>query len=120
MLLSISLESYMEKIFYLNVKFTRTQSREVVVNVILKFRPTAQVIGRKYNSKVRALKRLVAGYPPRRPWFKPGSSHLGFIVDKVALGQVFSEYFGFPCQFSFHQFLHIHSHISSGTGTIGQ
>jgi hypothetical protein len=28
---------------------------------------------------------------------------VGFVVDKVALGQVFSEYFGFPCQFSFHQ-----------------
>jgi hypothetical protein len=25
--------------------------------------------------------------------------------DKVALGQVFSEYFGFPCQSSFHQLL---------------
>jgi hypothetical protein len=24
---------------------------------------------------------------------------VGFVVDKVALGQVFSEYFGFPCQF---------------------
>jgi hypothetical protein len=23
---------------------------------------------------------------------------VGFVVDKVALGQVFSEYFGFPCQ----------------------
>jgi hypothetical protein len=30
--------------------------------------------------------------------FKPGSGHVGFVVDKVALGQVFSEYFGFPCQ----------------------
>jgi hypothetical protein len=29
---------------------------------------------------------------------------VGFVVDKVALGQVFSEYFGFPCQFSFHQY----------------
>jgi hypothetical protein len=29
---------------------------------------------------------------------------VGFVVDKVALGQVFSEYFGFPCQSSFHQF----------------
>jgi hypothetical protein len=28
------------------------------------------------------------------------SGHVGFVVDKVALGQVFSEYFGFPCQFS--------------------
>jgi hypothetical protein len=33
-----------------------------------------------------------------------------FVVDKVALRQVFSEYFGFPCQSSFHQFLHHHNH----------
>jgi hypothetical protein len=26
---------------------------------------------------------------------------VGFVVDKVALEQVFSEYFGFPCQSSF-------------------
>jgi hypothetical protein len=31
----------------------------------------------------------------------------------------FSEYFGFPCQFSFHQLLHTH-HTLSGAGTIGQ
>jgi hypothetical protein len=40
--------------------------------------------------------RLVAGFPPRRPGFKPGSSYVGFVVDKVALDQVFSEYFRFP------------------------
>jgi hypothetical protein len=28
-----------------------------------------------------------------------------FVVDKVALGQVLSEYFGFPCPSSFHQLL---------------
>jgi hypothetical protein len=28
-----------------------------------------------------------------------------FVVDKVALGQVFFVYFGFPCQSSFHRFL---------------
>jgi hypothetical protein len=39
---------------------------------------------------------------------------------KVALGQVFSEYFGFPCQSSFHPFLHNHNHLSSGAGTICQ
>jgi hypothetical protein len=33
---------------------------------------------------------------------------VGFVVDKVALGQVFSEYFGLPCQYSFHQLLHNH------------
>jgi hypothetical protein len=37
----------------------------------------------------------------------------------VALGQDFSEYIGFPCQFSLHRLLHKH-HLSSGTGTIGQ
>jgi hypothetical protein len=41
-------------------------------------------------------------------------------MDNVALGQVFSEYFGFPCQSSFHQLLHNHHHLSSGAGTIGQ
>jgi hypothetical protein len=45
---------------------------------------------------------------------------VGFVVDKVALVQVFSEYFGFPCQSSFHQLLHDHHHLSSGAGTIGQ
>jgi hypothetical protein len=44
---------------------------------------------------------------------------VGFVVGKVALGQVFSEYFGFPWQFSFHRLLHTH-HLSSGAGTIGQ
>jgi hypothetical protein len=33
-----------------------------------------------------------------------------FVVDKVALGQVFSEYFGFPYQSSFYQILHHHNH----------
>jgi hypothetical protein len=31
-------------------------------------------------------------------WVRALSDHVGFVVDKVALGQVFSEYFGFPCQ----------------------
>jgi hypothetical protein len=43
---------------------------------------------------------------------------VGFVVDKVVLGQFFSEYFGFPYQFSFHQMFH--THLSSGAGTIGQ
>jgi hypothetical protein len=45
---------------------------------------------------------------------------VGFVVDKVALGQVFSENFGFPCQSSFHQLLHNHHHLSSGARTTGQ
>jgi hypothetical protein len=65
---------------------------------------------------VSQLRQLVAGYPPRRPGFDP----VGSVLDKVALGQIFSEYFGFPCQFSFHRLLHTHHHISSGAGIIGQ
>jgi hypothetical protein len=35
------------------------------------------------------LRRLVAGLSPRRLGFDPGSVHVGFMVNKVALGQVF-------------------------------
>jgi hypothetical protein len=63
---------------------------------------------------------LGATFPPRRPGFDTGSGQMGFVVDKVALGQVFSEHFGFPCQPSFHQLLHNQPHLSSGAGTIGQ
>jgi hypothetical protein len=35
------------------------------------------------------LRRLFAGLSPRRPGFRPGSVHVGFVVDKVTLGQVF-------------------------------
>jgi hypothetical protein len=73
-----------------------------------------------YLLAMSQLKRLVAGFPPRRPGFYPRSSHVGFVVEKVALEQVFSEYFGFPCQSSFHRLLHNHHHLSSGAGTIGQ
>jgi hypothetical protein len=66
------------------------------------------------------LRRFVAGFPQQRPGFEPGSGHVGFVMDKVGLMQVFSEYFGFPCQSSFHQLLHNHHLLSSGAGTIGQ
>jgi hypothetical protein len=35
--------------------------------------------------------------------FDPGSVYVGFVVDKVALGQGFSVYFGLPQSISFHQ-----------------
>jgi hypothetical protein len=56
--------------------------------------------------------------PTAAPRLESSSGHVGFVVDKVALWQVFSEYFGFPCQFSSHRMLH--THLSSGAGTIGQ
>jgi hypothetical protein len=60
---------------------------------------------------------LDAGFPLRQP--DPRSGHVGFVVDNVALGHVFSKHFGFPFQFSFHQILHHHIIISiyhPGTG----
>jgi hypothetical protein len=42
------------------------------------------------------------------------------VVDKVALGQVFSEYLDFSCESPFHQLLHNHHHLSFGVGTIGR
>jgi hypothetical protein len=58
------------------------------------------------------------GFPHRRPLLRPRSGHVRFEVDKVALVQISSEYFGFSCQFIFPQMLH--THVSSGAGTIGQ
>jgi hypothetical protein len=72
-------------------------------------KPQTRLIKRHWAAP--QLMRLVAGFPPRRPGFKPGSSLVEFVVDKVALGQVFFEYFGFHCQSSFHQFLHNHHHL---------
>jgi hypothetical protein len=69
---------------------------------------------------VPELRRLMAVFQQGQHGFQPRSGHVWFVVDVVALGQVFSEYFGFPCQFSFHRLLHTHHHPSSGAGTVGQ
>jgi hypothetical protein len=57
--------------------------------------------------------------PTATAGFEPWAGHVGFVVDRVAMGQVFSKYFGFPCH-SFHRLLHAHYHPSSGAATIGQ
>ena len=43
----------------------------------------------KTEQAVPWLRRLAAGLSPQRPGFDPGSVHVGFVVNKVALGQVF-------------------------------
>jgi hypothetical protein len=72
------------------------------------------------------LRRLVTGIPPRRPGFDPGSVHVGFVVDKLALGQVFPPSTSvFPCQFhptgapllgkmekNYHLSLHLHHMVA--------
>jgi hypothetical protein len=57
--------------------------------------------------------------PLRLPGLDPSSGRVGFVMHKVALGQVFSEYVGIPCQFSFHRLLHTHHH-HPGLVTAGQ
>jgi hypothetical protein len=54
------------------------------------------------------LKRLAAGLSPRRPGFAPGSIHVGFVVDKVALGQVFLRVLPFSPASIIPPLLHIH------------
>jgi hypothetical protein len=43
---------------------------------------------------------------------------MGFMVDKAALLQVFSDYLGFPCH-SFHRLLYAYNQPLSWAGTIG-
>jgi hypothetical protein len=71
---------------------------------------------RKGRVRAQAVSRRL---PTAAARIEPRSGHVGFVVDKVALGHVFPEYFGFFCQFSFHLLFHIH-HLSSGAGTISQ
>jgi hypothetical protein len=61
----------------------------------------------------RAIAQEVVSFPP----WRPRSGHVGFVVDKAALGQVFSEYFGFSCQASDRL---LHTHHYPVAGTIGQ
>jgi hypothetical protein len=67
------------------------------------------IVGFKPTLGRAAAQAVSPGFPPRRPGFASGQ-HVGFVVDKAALNQAFSEYFDFPCQSSFHQFLHHHNH----------
>jgi hypothetical protein len=43
------------------------------------------------------LRWLVTGFSPLQPRFNPRCSDVRFLIDKMALGEVFSEYFSFFC-----------------------
>ena len=49
------------------------------------------------------LRRLVADLSPRRHSFDPRSAHVGCVVDRSVLEQVFTVYFDYPLSVSFHQ-----------------
>jgi hypothetical protein len=65
---------------------------------------------------VPRLKRLVAGLSPRRAEFAPGSIHVGFVVDRVALGQDFLRVLRFSPVSIIPSGLH--THMSPGGRTI--
>jgi hypothetical protein len=56
--------------------------------------------------------------PQWRPTFEPTSGREGFLVNTLALSQIFSYYFGFRGQFSFPQ--RPHTHASFVAGAINQ
>jgi hypothetical protein len=59
----------------------------------------------------------VGGYSSVSHLGSPGSisCHVGFAVDKVALGRIVSDYFGFPCLLTSHQLLRIHQYFCHPT-----
>jgi hypothetical protein len=46
---------------------------------------SSSFLGKLMIKAVPQLRRLVAGFPQRRPGFEPRSGHVGFVVDNVAL-----------------------------------
>jgi hypothetical protein len=51
--------------------------------------------------------------PTQWSGFEPRSHNLGFVVDKMAPGPIFSDYLRFPYQFSFPKLLHSHALIGA-------
>jgi hypothetical protein len=58
-------------------------------------------------------------FTQRRPGFDLRSSQEEFVTEKVGLGKVYAEYFGFLSQL-FHRLLHTNHHQSYGSGTVPQ
>jgi hypothetical protein len=110
----ISIHDYVSKaVFYvlrLHMHFLSTPSLQYDPSSSCTFFSLLSYLAKGANTDAPELKRLVAGFPPRRPGFAPRSGQVRFVVDEVALGQVFSEYFGFHRQSSFLQILHPHNH----------
>jgi hypothetical protein len=59
-----------------------------------------------------------AVYSLQRPRFTPRAVHVGFVVEIVALGQVFPKPFGFSLSVSLH-LCSIFTHVSAGGWTLG-
>jgi hypothetical protein len=60
----------------------------ILISAGMKFRNKKEVPIWYTGGAVPWLRQLVAGLSPRSPGFVTGSIHVGFVVEKVALGQV--------------------------------
>jgi hypothetical protein len=57
-------------------------------------------------------------HPTAVVWVCAQVNPAGFVVDKVSLGQVFSEFLGFPLLISFHRGLHISEKLKKNSSFI--
>jgi hypothetical protein len=62
---------------------------------------------RRRHCNIQPGRAIAQAVSHRLPGFDPKLHYVGYVAEKVALGQVLSEYFGFPCQFVFDYLLHI-------------
>jgi hypothetical protein len=107
--------SGLEKIDYVRKGSTALTKRYASQKLAL----TLPTIGSRYSSFADSGHAgLVAGFPLTSVRVRTQGIHVGFEVDKAALGQVFSEYFSFSCH-SFHRLPNSHYHPSSRAG-VGQ
>jgi hypothetical protein len=74
--------------------------REIITVCSEKHKKTIYVLWIKCTGVLPWLTWLVAGLSPQRQGFTTRSVHVGFVVDKVTLGQFFSEFFHFPLSVS--------------------
>jgi hypothetical protein len=84
------LDIYLETIALDKTLFVHKQFNEILNETV--------VNKKEIERTVPWLRRLFAGLSQQSPGFVTGTILVGFVVDRVALGQVFSEFFGLPCQ----------------------
>jgi hypothetical protein len=86
-------------------------TRKIIIDIFTALRASDlnNIVCYVYFSRaVQWLKRLVTGLSPRRPGFAPGSIHVGFVVDTVALRHVFLRVLRFSRTNIIPPLLHIH------------
>jgi hypothetical protein len=91
------------KLFFFAFLFNVTSDNIKIMQIVLLLTGILS-IGRAIAEAVSRWLPTSAARVRARGW------QLGFVVDRVASGQVFAQYFGLPCQNrSFHQLLHHHN-----------